>query len=126
MWERLDRAVSTANWIDLFPATKVQTLSYVSSDHSPILILPEGFGIKSQRPWRFEQIWLENRGCHNTVLEVWDRAVLSSPMAAMVSKLEACQDKLIQWSKHSFCNVSVELKEKRKLLQVAEREAALG
>ena len=126
MWERLDRAVSTANWIDLFPATKVQTLSYVSSDHSPILILPEGFGIKSQRPWRFEQIWLENRGYHDTVLEVWDRAVSSSPMATMVSKLEACQDKLIQWSKHSFCNVSVELKEKQKLLQVAEREAALG
>ena len=126
VWERLDRAVSTANWIDLFPTTKVQTLSYVSSDHSPILILPEGFGIKSQWPWHFKQIWLENKGCHDTVLEVWDRAVSISPMAAMVSKLEACQDKLIQWSKHSFCNVSVELKEKQKLLQVAEREAALG
>ena len=118
--------MSTADWFDLFPATKVQILSCVSSDHSLILILPEGFGIKSQRPWRFEQMWLENRGYHNAVLEVWDRAVSGSPMAAVVSKLEACQEKLIQWSKHSFCNVSVELKEKRKLLQVAEREAALG
>nr|POE48157.1 hypothetical protein CFP56_43970 [Quercus suber] len=71
-------------------------------------------------------IWLENRGCHDTVVEVWDRAVSGSPMAAVVSKLEACQHKLMQWSKNSFCNVSVELKEKRKLLQVAEREAAQG
>ena len=126
MWERLDRAISTTNWIDLFPATKVQTLACVSSDHSPILILPERFGIKSQRSWRFEQMWLENRGCHDAVLEVWDRAVSGSPMAAAVSKLEACQEKLIQWSKHYFCNVSIELKEKRKLLQVAKREAALG
>ena len=71
-------------------------------------------------------MWLENRGCHDTVVEVWDRAVSSSPMAAVVSKLEACQYKLMQWSKHSFCNVFVELKEKRKLLQAAEREAAQG
>ena len=49
VWERLDRAVSTADWFKLFPATKVQILSCVSSDHSPILILPEGLGIKSQR-----------------------------------------------------------------------------
>ena len=96
VWERLDRAVSTTDWIELFPATKVQTLSCVSSDHSPILILPEGFGIKSQRSWRFEQMWLENRGCHDAVLEVWDRAVSGSPMATAVSKLEACQEKLIQ------------------------------
>ena len=50
MCERLDRAVSTADWIDLFPSTKVQTLSCVSSDHRPILILPDGFGVKSQWP----------------------------------------------------------------------------
>jgi len=60
------------------------------------------------------------------MVEVWDRAVSGSPMAAVVSKLEACQRKLTQWSKHSFYNISVELKEKRKLLQVAKREAAQG
>ena len=126
IWERLDRAVSTADWFDLFPATKVQTLSCVSSDHSPILILPDGFNAKTQRPWRFEQMWLENRGCHDAVLEAWDREVAGLPMETVVSKIGVCQLKLTQWSKHSFCNVSVELKEKRKLLQVAEREAAQG
>ena len=37
--ERLDRVVCTAEWFSLFPATKVRTLSCVSSDHSPIIIL---------------------------------------------------------------------------------------
>ena len=50
VWERLDRAVSTVEWLDLFPVTKVQTLSCVTSDHSPILILPDGFGAKLNRP----------------------------------------------------------------------------
>ena len=49
-WERLDRAVSIATWYNLFPATKVKTLVYVSSDHSPISILSEGINLKPQRP----------------------------------------------------------------------------
>ena len=61
-------------------------------------------------------MWLENRGCYDIVVEVWDRTVLVSPMAVVVSKIETRQRKLMQWSKHSFCNVFVELKEKRKLL----------
>ena len=59
VWERLDRAVSTVEWLDLFPVTKVQTLSCVTSDHSPILILPDGFGANlnwsglfSNKPWK--------------------------------------------------------------------------
>lgn len=54
VWERLDKAVSTAEWYELFPATKVRNLVYGSSNHNLILILPEGFTVKSQRPWRFE------------------------------------------------------------------------
>lgn len=54
MWERLDRVMSKAEWVDLFLVTKVQTLLCVTSDHNPILILLNGFGVKSQQPWRFE------------------------------------------------------------------------
>ena len=49
-WERLDRAVSTVAWYNLFPTTKVKTLVCASSDHSPILILPDGINLKPQRP----------------------------------------------------------------------------
>ena len=126
VWERLDRAVSTEEWLDLFSVTKVQTLSCVTLDHSPILILPDGFGAKLNRPWRFEQIWLENRGCYDTVKGTWELAATGSPMATVMSKIEACQRSLTQWSKHSFCNVSAELMGKKKLLQAAELEVAQG
>lgn len=43
VWERLDRAVSTAEWFDCFPITKVHTLACTSLDHNPISILLEGF-----------------------------------------------------------------------------------
>ena len=63
VWERLDRAVGSVDWYDLYPATCVQTLTCLSSNHSPICIRLEGSVVKSSRPWRFEQIWLEDLGC---------------------------------------------------------------
>ena len=56
VWERLDRAVGSVDWYDLFPATCVHSLTCVSSDHSPICIRLEGIVVKSSRPWHFEQM----------------------------------------------------------------------
>ena len=67
VWERLDRAVCTTDWFNLFLATKFRTLVGGSSNQNPILILPEGLEVKPQRPWRFEQLWLEDEGYHDTV-----------------------------------------------------------
>ena len=50
IWERLDRAVCTVEWFSLFPSKKVQTLSCVSSNYSPIIILPDGIAPKQQKP----------------------------------------------------------------------------
>ena len=50
VWERLDRAVSTVDWFNFLPATKVKTLVCASSNHSPIIVLPEGINLKPQRP----------------------------------------------------------------------------
>lgn len=88
--------MSTTEWFDLFPVTKVQTLVCVSLDHNLIIILPNGFGVKPQRPWHFEQMWLENEGCHDIVVGAWNKASLSSPMEIVVTKIEACQKSLTQ------------------------------
>ena len=68
VWERLDRAVCTAEWYDLFPSTSVQTLTCVSLNHKSICIRLDGIGIKAKKPWRFEQMWLEDSGCRDTVV----------------------------------------------------------
>lgn len=93
---------------------------------SPISILLEGFIEKTQRPWRFEQLWLENNGCHDIVERVWRMASSGSPMADVMSKIEACQRQLTQWSKNLVCNVSKTLKEKTHLLKNAEAAVAKG
>ena len=69
VWECLDRVVSLVEWFKLFPITKVQTLTCVSSDHHPIIILPKGFcgrpkdhGISSNYGWRIVVITIQWRG----------------------------------------------------------------
>lgn len=56
----------------------------------------------------------------------WDRSVTGSPVEVVVTKLDACQKSLSQWSKHSFCHVRREISKKKKVLKVAEREATQG
>ena len=68
----------------------------MSSDHNPICIRLGGFEVKSLRPWHFEQMWLEDSRCRDTVVQTWDRSILGSPMEIIVTKLGACQKSLLQ------------------------------
>ena len=126
IWECLDRAVSMADWIERFPTTKVQSLVCEQSDHSPIIILPEGILVKPQRLWRFEQFWLEKERCHDTVARSWVAEQSGSPMVAVMGKIDRCQVKLKKWSKNSMCNISRTLVYKKKLLSKAEVAALQG
>ena len=80
IWERLDRAVATVEWIEMFPTTKVQHLECGSLDHKPILILPKGIPKRRREPWRFEQMWLEDPRCKEVVVSAWERSVGGSPI----------------------------------------------
>ena len=93
------------------------------SDHYPIYILLERIEVKPLKPWRFEQMWLEDLGCRDIVVRTWDRNVVGSPMEVVVSKLKACQKSLRHWSSNSFCHVRQEIIGKKKLLKVVECEA---
>ena len=68
MWECLDRAVVNTEWISLFPGYLVTHLDTVFSNHKPLSIHMEGLPIRNQRPWRFEQVWLNEESCHTTVV----------------------------------------------------------
>ena len=42
IWERLDRAVATTDWLEMFLATNVVHLECGSSDHKPLIIRLKG------------------------------------------------------------------------------------
>lgn len=63
IWERLDRFVASSDWIEKFPSTKDLHLECGSPDYKPLIILPLGIPKRRRKPWRFEQMWLKDKGC---------------------------------------------------------------
>ena len=124
VWERLDRAVANSDWEALFPSSKVSHLECGCSDHKPIIIHPLGIPIRQNKPWRFEQVWLQDEGCHATVEEVWvSTKGYMSLLVSVKTKLERVQKGLKNWSKNSFGNITKQLGIVRKNLREAEAKA---
>ena len=127
IWERLDKAVATMDWLGKFPTTKVIHLECGSSDHKPILICLNGVPKFRNKPWRFEHMWLEEEGCRDTVEAAWGCDVPGQAMARVDGKITHCQAKLKWWSRMAIGNITRLLKEKKKeLLRKAEEAAIAG
>nr|XP_023892926.1 uncharacterized protein LOC112004916 [Quercus suber] len=124
--ERLDRAVATSDWLSLFSDTKIYHLEADASDHRPILIVPDGMDCSQQRPFRFEQMWLTEQGCTDTVQAVWQRDSGENEAFKVIRKVDECGKELTKWSKNNFRNVRKELEKTRKLLAKAELIAMNG
>lgn len=60
--ERLDRAMSNAQWQTLFPEGTVRTLPCTYSDHSSLVVFTQGMHSlhPPNRPFRFEAVWLSH------------------------------------------------------------------
>ncbi|XP_023883465.1 uncharacterized protein LOC111995767 [Quercus suber] len=126
VWERLDRGVATTDWLDKYLAAQVKVLECGSSDHKPLLIHPNGAPTKLNRPWRFEQVWLKDDGCHDTMAAAWSNGGGELPMGKVVKKVERCQGKLKKWSRCCFSNITWEIAEKKKQMVQVERTVING
>ena len=73
IWERLDRALATNDWLLKFAGTKVHYLKADTSDHSPLWIDMEGLNVQSiSKPFRFEEAWLSDHTCSEVVEAIWE------------------------------------------------------
>lgn len=126
MWERLDRAIGTNNWLTVFSASKVIHLECGSFDHKPIIIHPLSIPVRRQKPWCFDQVWIQEDGCHDTVKSAWQIDHPGSYMEKVIAKVAHYQTQLKFWSKHSFGNITRSLVEKRMALKKAEAEVLKG
>lgn len=116
IWERLERAVATMEWLDKFPATKVIHLECGLSDHKPILICLNGIPRSRHKPRRFEHMWLEEEGCRDTIESAWLFNALGEAMTRVEGKISHCQTKLKWWSRMAIGNITSLLKEKKAAL----------
>ena len=87
IWERLDRALCTSDWLKLFAGTKVSHLTCTTSDHIPLWITPSDIPPPPMaRPCRFEEMWLLDKGCGRVVEAVWRNTISNEAETKVIKK----------------------------------------
>ena len=124
--ERLNRALATPSWLELFPATRVQHLHTNASNHNPIIIKPKGIVYCTNKPFRFKSVWMKEEGYRNTIVDAWGFPAFESNMILASSKIMHCGEKLVEWSRSSFGSLKRQLTEASKMLGLVEEVAAKG
>ena len=107
-----------------FSGSKIHHLHSDSSDHSLLWITLDGLDIPSfSKPFRFEEMWLSDRGCSNIVEAVWLSREDGEVHDHVSRKIEKCGKELRVWNQNCFGNVRMVLSQKRKELKEAEMGA---
>ncbi|XP_074265135.1 uncharacterized protein LOC141587559 [Silene latifolia] len=106
---RLDRALCNSVWGTRFENASVKHLPAYQSDHSPLLISPNGFApLQSVRkPFRFQAAWLTHEKFTEFVDESWTVG------SSLVDQLSSLSHKLQNWNQEVFGNI---FRKKRELL----------
>ena len=105
--ERIDRAMATERWCDLFQNNAVFHILKTHSDHHPMLTCCLRIDTKRRtRPFRFEKAWLMHGNCKELVVQIWQQE------HGVILAIETVPDVLISWYKEKFGNITYK---KRKL-----------
>ena len=121
--ERLDRSLATNEWFLMFPGTKVHYLNVTTSDHKALWIFMEGMDCNFQKPFRFEQMWMKDKGFSETIKVVWSAGNSEPWDSSVLTKIDKCGQELSEWSKKCFGKVRKQLEVKCKQLQTIEQAA---
>lgn len=99
--EKLDRALVTSSWLQLFPNAKLESLVAPSSDHFPILLVkhPVAHNLIVKRSFKFENAWRIEERINEVVQNSWSGSTSNN----IIHKLSNCAEELSHWSK-THCN----------------------
>uniref|UniRef100_A0A803Q5E5 DUF4283 domain-containing protein n=1 Tax=Cannabis sativa TaxID=3483 RepID=A0A803Q5E5_CANSA len=105
---RIDRALVSQQWLDLFPTAKLINLEVSTSDHCPLILVPVNMAaVTGSRVFRFKNSWLKEPLCHKIVEETWEQYTDSSIM----EKIKNCANVLADWGKDYTGNFKKRIKE---------------
>lgn len=81
--ERLDRMLTTPEWMDIFPSRYVRHLPRYKSDHSPIVFDftdNKEVNSESRRPRRFrlEHMWIQHPGFEKALKDSWNNSYMGN------------------------------------------------
>ncbi|XP_030959092.1 uncharacterized protein LOC115981043 [Quercus lobata] len=103
--KRLDRDLASTNWSVMFPNMGLHHVVAFTSDHCMLVL--KAHHDKQQRTQRmklfkFESMWLRDKGCKEIVTEAWDKALNMGGQHPFSQCLEECKQSLMVWNRNTF------------------------
>lgn len=93
--ERLDRAMVSETWLNLFLNAQLRNLLAPMFDHSPLLLCIEECPKQhNKKGFHFENSWLEELGVDDVVQSSWEDGIHED----INSKPQCCNKELESWS----------------------------
>ncbi|CAA7045136.1 unnamed protein product [Microthlaspi erraticum] len=90
---RLDRALATEDWHDLFPVSHVQYLPMIGSDHRPILATLDSNIMKRRKQFRFDKRWIGLEGLLESIKRGWD-TTRGEVDPSLVDRIQNCRHEI--------------------------------
>ena len=104
-------------WFSKYPGTRVHHVDNTTSDHKILWIKQSELDCSPRkRLFRFEEMWLSNKGCGETVEGVWQVSYEDKGNTRVTRKVENYGKALTKWSRDCFGNIRKELEKKRREL----------
>ena len=99
---RIDRTSASVAWVDHFGKVSQRVLPRVVSDHCLLLVVA-GSVNKGRSAFKFENMWLKEKGFVERVRQWWNGYCFSSsPSFILGRKLKALKEDLKKWNKEEF------------------------
>jgi hypothetical protein len=110
-FEKLDRILTTTEWVENFPLSTVIALTREISDLAPLLLNTGGPNANTQPMFGFELVWLLQDGFIDMIREIWSTTTFGhTPMERRQGKFRRVRQYLKGWTK----NISGQYKKDKK------------
>ncbi|XP_058185177.1 uncharacterized protein LOC131302517 [Rhododendron vialii] len=120
---RLDHALATVEWRNLFPLAQVLHELKVGSDHCPLLVKCRVPLKKDPFTFKFESKWSTHVDCAQVIGRAWSEPHRGSDLFGLAQKLKKCKQALLDWSKKVFGKDRMRLKLLQERLKFVQAEA---
>ncbi|CAN1127223.1 Putative ribonuclease H protein At1g65750 [Linum perenne] len=101
---RLDRELCSFSWRTYYDKAIIHHEPMIGSDHSPIRLQFYGNANKKTAPFRFDERWMENQDCLETITNDWN------PARSCQNNLMMIQTTMRKWARRNNMNSGLRIK----------------
>ena len=115
---RLDRVLTTVDWMELYRTSRVFHIVGSTSDHCALLLIDQQASPNhGKRRFHFEAAWIRYEKCKEIIQEVWKNHSGMHSSSGLVEGLNDCASGLVRWNCSDLGHIPQKIQEKRKSLQ---------